>query len=138
MQPHPVSESKSPEFDFLGEVKAGFPSPAEGIREHLDLSSLLVRHKASTFFFRVDGVSMVEADMDEGDILIVDRALEPWNGCRAVCFLDGEFTVKTLEITENGAMLRPANPKYKPIPVGPENNFSVWGVVTWVIKKCTP
>jgi DNA polymerase V len=81
---------------------------------------------------------MVEADMDEGDILIVDRALEPYNGCRAVCFLDGEFTVKTVEISENGALLRPANPAYKPIPVGPENNFSVWGVVTWVIKKCTP
>ena len=138
MEPNPLFEGSSPEFDFLGEVKAGFPSPAESIREHLDLSSLLVRHKASTFFFRVDGVSMVEADMDEGDILIVDRALEPYNGCRAVCFLDGEFTVKTVEIGENGALLRPANPSYKPIPVGPENNFSVWGVVTWVIKKCTP
>ena len=133
MEPNPLFESNSPEFDFLGAVKAGFPSPAESIREHLDLS-----HKASTFFFRVDGVSMVEADMDEGDILIVDRALEPYNGCRAVCFLDGEFTVKTVEISENGALLRPANPAYKPIPVGPENNFSVWGVVTWVIKKCTP
>ena len=138
MEPNPLFEGGSPEFDFLGAVKAGFPSPAENIREHLDLSSLLVRHKASTFFFRVDGVSMVEADMDEGDILIVDRALEPYNGCRAVCFLDGEFTVKTVEISEHGALLRPANPAYKPIPVGPENNFSVWGVVTWVIKKCTP
>lgn len=138
MEPNPLFEGGSPEFDFLGAVKAGFPSPAENIREHLDLSSLLVRHKASTFFFRVDGVSMLEADMDEGDILIVDRALEPYNGCRAVCFLDGEFTVKTVEITGEGALLRPANPAYKPIPVGPENNFSVWGVVTWVIKKCTP
>ena len=137
MQPQEIT---SQAFDalLLGEVKAGFPSPAEDFREHLDLVSLLVRHRASTFFFRVDGVSMVEAGMDEGDILIVDRGLDPYNGCRAVCFLDGEYTVKTVEITAKGARLLPANPSYKPIEVGPENNFSVWGVVTWVIKKCTP
>ena len=76
MEPNPLLEGSSPEFDFLGEVKAGFPSPAESIREHLDLSSLLVRHKASTFFFRVDGVSMVEADMDEVEAGIEDP--EKW------------------------------------------------------------
>ena len=72
--PHSIEDS-SFESEILGEVKAGFPSPAEDIREKLDLVQLLVRHKASTFFFRVSGVSMVDSGMDEGDILIVDRAL---------------------------------------------------------------
>ncbi len=123
---------------FVGDVKAGFPSPAENIREELDLVNLLVRHPASTFFFRVSGVSMVDAGLDEGDIIIVDRALEPYNHCKAVCFIDGEFTVKTVEIREKGVLLLPANrlnERYKAIEVGPDNDFSVWGVVTYVIKK---
>lgn len=124
--------------ELLGEVKAGFPSPAEDIREKLDLMKLLVRHKASTFFFRVSGVSMVDADMDEGDIIIVDRAVDPYNGCKAVCFIDGEYTVKRMEIGGGTVRLLPANEKntrYKSIDVTPENNFMVWGVVTYVIKK---
>ena len=121
-----------------GSVVAGFPSPAADIRERLDLSKLLVRHNAATFFFRVDGVSMVDADMDEGDILIVDRAVEPYNGCKAVCFIDGEYTVKRVQIEDGGAVLLPCNEqntRYKPIPVGPDNDFLIWGVVTWIIKK---
>jgi DNA polymerase V len=73
-------------------VKAGFPSPAEDIHEKLDLIRLLVRHRASTFFFRVDGVSMVDAGMDEGDIIIVDRSVDPYNNCKAVCYIDGEYS----------------------------------------------
>ena len=122
----------------MGEIKAGFPSPAEDVREHLDLRRLLVRHSASTFFFRIDGVSMVDADMDEGDIIIVDRAVEPYNGCKAVCFIDGEYTVKRVEIRPDGAVLLPCNStnkRFKPIPVGKDDNFLIWGVVTYVIKK---
>ena len=139
MEPFPIENAF--EGDLLGSVKAGFPSPAEDIREKLDLVRLLVRHSASTFFFQVDGVSMVDADMDEGDILIVDRALEPWNGCKAVCFIDGEYTVKKVEIHPGGAVLMPCNEnntKFKPIPVGPDNNFLIWGIVTWIIKKAYP
>ena len=127
MQPYPISDSDSFELAFAGAVKAGFPSPAEEVREKLDLVKLLVQHSASTFFFRIDGISMVDADMDEGD-----------NGCKAVCFIDGEYTVKRVEIHEDGAILLPCNEKntkYKPIPVGPDNDFLIWGVVTWVIKK---
>ena len=123
---------------MLGDVKAGFPSPAEDVREKLDLMKLLVRHKASTFFFRVSGVSMVDAAMDEGDIIIVDRAVEPYNNCKAVCFIDGEYTVKRIEILDGRVRLMPANElntKYKPIEVTEENSFMVWGVVTYVIKK---
>ena len=135
--PHSIEEN-SFESGLLGSVKAGFPSPAEDISEKLDLIRLLVRHRASTFFFRVDGVSMVDAGMDEGDIIIVDRSVDPYNNCKAVCYIDGEYTVKRVEIGENSARLMPANEKnttYKPIEVTPENNFLIWGVVTWVIKK---
>ena len=137
-QPHSLDYNASAEGQFLGDVKAGFPSPAEDIREKLDLMKLLVRHQASTFFFRVSGVSMVDAAMDEGDIIIVDRAVEPYNGCKAVCFIDGEYTVKRIEISEDHLRLLPANEqntKYRPIVVTEENSFLVWGVVTYVIKK---
>lgn len=126
------------EGEFVGEVKAGFPSPAEGVRESLDLGKLLVRHKASTFFFRIDGVSMVDESLDDGDIIIVDRSLDPYDGCKAVCYIDGEYTVKRVEISPSGVRLMPANSdskKYKPINVTADNNFLVWGVVTYVIKK---
>ena len=137
-QPYSLDYDVPAQGELLGEVKAGFPSPAEDIREKLDLIKLLVRHKASTFFFRVDGVSMVDAVMDEGDIIIVDRAVQPYNGCKAVCFIDGEYTLKRMEIGEDRVRLMPANEsstRYQPIEVTPENSFMVWGVVTYVIKK---
>ena len=90
------------------------------------------------FFFRVSGVSMVDADMDEGDIIIVDRAVQPYDDCKAVCYIDGEYTVKRIEIRDGGVRLMPANqnnPSYRPIEVTAENDFMVWGVVTYVIKK---
>ncbi len=136
--PHSIDSEESFESSLLGDVKAGFPSPAEDIREKLDLVKLLVRHKASTFFFRISGVSMVDAALDEGDIIIVDRAIDPYNGCKAVCFIDGEYTVKRVEMLEGKVRLMPANElntAYKPIEVTPENNFIIWGVVTYTIKK---
>ena len=137
-QPFSLDYDASVQGEMLGDVKAGFPSPAEDLREKLDLMKLLVRHKASTFFFRVSGVSMVDADMDEGDIIIVDRAVQPYNDCKAVCFIDGEYTVKRIEIGEDKIRLMPANENnslYQPIEVTSDNNFMVWGVVTYVIKK---
>lgn len=136
-KPYGIEDTDSFE-SMLSDVKAGFPSPAEDIREKLDLIKLLVLHKSSTFFFRVDGVSMVDADMDEGDILIVDRAIDPYNDCKAVCYIDGEYTVKQVEMDDNGATLLPANKhntKYKPIRVTEDNQFEIWGVVTYIIKK---
>ena len=136
MEPQKIEEQF--ESELMGSVKAGFPSPAEGVREKLDLVKLLVKHSASTFFFRIDGVSMVDADMDEGDIIIVDRAVDPYDGCKAVCFIDGEYTVKKVRLRQGGAILVPCNDgntRYKPIPVGPEDDFLIWGVVTYIIKK---
>ena len=136
--PHSIDDNNSYEVELVGEVKAGFPSPSEDIREKLDLIRLLVKHKAATFFFRVDGVSMVDSGMDEGDIIIVDRAIEPYNNCKAVCYIDGEYTVKRVEMLDGKVHLMPANElntKYKPIEVQPENQFIIWGVVTYAIKK---
>ena len=137
-QPYAIGDEQSAEFSLCGDVKAGFPSPAEDIGEKLYLVKLLVRHRASTFFFRVSGVSMVEADMDEGDILIVDRSIAPYNNCKAICFIDGEYTVKRVEIAEQEIRLMPANEsvkKYKPIIVTPDNTLIIWGVVTYIIKR---
>ena len=136
--PHKIDAEESFESALLGDVKAGFPSPAEDISEKLDLIKLLVKHKASTFFFRVSGVSMVDAALDEGDIIIVDRAVDPYNNCKAVCYIDGEYTVKRVEMGDNMVRLMPANElnaTYKPIVVTPDNEFLIWGVVTYVIKK---
>lgn len=138
LRPYAVDDSTTFESLVMGDVKAGFPSSAEDIREKLDLVKLLVRHKASTFFFRVDGVSMVDEAMDDGDIIIVDRAVEPYNNCKAVCYIDGEYTVKRVEISDRGVRLMPANEgnnRFRPIEIHPENQFVIWGVVTYVIKK---
>ena len=138
MIPHRIDTAAETQFTLCGDVKAGFPSPAEDVGEKLDLIQLLVRHKASTFFFRVSGVSMVDAGMDEGDIIIVDRSLSPYNGCKAVCYLDGEYTVKAVEIADKTVRLLPANQNnatYQPIEVTADNQFSIWGIVTYVIKK---
>ena len=123
---------------LLGDVKAGFPSPAEEVREEFDLKGMLVRHPASTFYFKVDGYSMVDAGMEDGDILIVDKSLTPYHGCKAICYIDGEFTVKLVEMGANEIRLVPmnsSNPKYKTIVISKDDEFAVWGIVTYVIKK---
>lgn len=134
--PYPIDfDASESEFDMLGDVRAGFPSPADDMHERLDLVKLLVRHPASTFFFRISGTSMVDASLDEGDIIIVDKSLEPHDGSIAVCYIDGEFTVKRVVRTKQGFSLQPANESYPAITVTEQNNFIVWGIVTYVIKK---
>lgn len=136
MKPHSLEHIEGVELDMLGEVRAGFPSPAdEEPTEKLDLIKLLVRHPSSTFFFRIGGTSMVDAEMDEGDIVIVDRSIEPYNGCSAVCFIDGEFTLKRIQRHNDHIELIAANPNFKPIRIDTNSEFQVWGVVTYVIKK---
>lgn len=117
-------------------VSAGFPSPADDHLEGtLDLNKAFIRHKASTFFVRVDGESMKDDCIDDQDLLIVDRAIEPYSGCVAVCFVDGEFTLKRLNIKGDEIKLMPANDKYKPIVISKDDDFTIWGVVTYSIKK---
>ncbi len=115
-------------------VEAGFPSPADDyIEKPLDLNELLVKHPEATFFVRVQGDSMVEADIHSGDILVVDRSREAHDGCVVVAALNGEFTVKQLRYRNGQGMLMPANPDHRPIRVTPDQDFQVWGVVTHVI-----
>jgi len=117
-------------------VAAGFPSPAQDYQEDvIDLNRELVLHPASTFCVRVRGESMVDAGLQDGDILVVDRSLSPAEGCVAVCILDGEFTVKRFHRGKGGVVLHPANPRFRPIEVGPGQDFEVWGVVTWVLHR---
>lgn len=117
-------------------VSAGFPSPADDFKElKISLDKTLVKNKEATFYARVSGQSMVGAGLDDGDLLVVDRSLEPKHNKIAVCFIDGEFTVKRLKVTSEGVSLLPENPAYEPIQVTSENNFQIWGLVTHVIKK---
>ena len=117
-------------------ISAGFPSPAEDFKEQrLSLDDELVKNKEATFYARVSGQSMIGAGLDDNDLLVIDRSLEPENNKIAVCFLDGEFTIKRLKVDGNDVWLQPENPKYPIIKITEENDFVIWGIVTSVIKK---
>ncbi len=119
-----------------GGIKAGFPSPAQDrLNESIDLNREIVSHPASTFYGRVTGDSMIEEGIDDGDILVIDRSLEPANDDLAVCCIDGEFTVKRLKVERHRLLLMPANRNYRPIEVNEGDDFTVWGIVTHTIKK---
>lgn len=117
-------------------VSAGFPSPADDhLEPPLDLNRSFVRHPAATFFARVDGDSMKDDCITDGDLLVVDKSVEPYDGCVAVCFLDGEFTLKRVRMDGGRIVLMPANERYKPIEISRDDDFSIWGVATYAIKK---
>lgn len=117
-------------------ISAGFPSPADDFRDNkISLDRVLVKNKEATFYAKVSGQSMIGAGLDDGDLLVVDKSLQPEHNKIAVCFIDGEFTVKRLQVTKEGVFLLPANPAYEPIQVTEDNNFQIWGIVTHVIKR---
>ncbi|WP_162054742.1 LexA family protein [Pontibacter pamirensis] len=117
-------------------ISAGFPSPADDyLEDRIDIGKYLVQNPTSTYMMRVKGNSMVDANIHEGDILVIDKSLKPAEGVPVVCFLDGEFTVKTFKLIEGKAFLMPANPAYKPIEVTEEMDMRVWGVVVWILHK---
>ncbi len=117
-------------------IHAGFPSPAtDYMTQAIDLNKELVKHPAATFYGRVVGDSMIDAGVEEGDILVIDKALDPHDGDMAVCFVDGEFTLKYLKLQEGRITLVPANQKYSSIEIEEGMDFKIWGVVTYVIKK---
>lgn len=117
-------------------IKAGFPSPAEDHSDlKLDLNKELIKNPSSTFFAKVSGQSMIEDGIDDGDILIIDKSVAPFEGALAVCYLDGEFTLKRVKIEKEAIFLVPANPVFKAIKVTKENDFMIWGVVRYTIKK---
>ena len=117
-------------------IMAGFPSPAEDFLDlSIDLNQELIRNPSSTFYARVKGDSMNDAGISDGDLLIIDKSLETTNGKIAVCFIDGEFTVKRIKIEKDCCWLVPANTDFNPIKVTEENDFLIWGVVIYVIKS---
>ena len=117
-------------------ISAGFPSPADDFKElRISIDQEVVRNEEATFYARVSGESMQGAGLDDGDLLVIDRSIEPKNGKIAVCFIDGEFTVKRLKVVEDGVFLIPENPKYQSIKVTEENQLIIWGIVTYVVKK---
>jgi DNA polymerase V len=123
---------------LLTHVAAGFPSPADDyVEQKLDLNEHLVQHPAATFFVRVEGNSMVDAGIQSGDILIVDRAVPVSNGAVVVAHTHGEFTVKRVEQRGNQMYLVPANKNYPPLLVTSEMDVEIWGVVVYVIHKVT-
>lgn len=136
-----ISELKSDEKTsglqfFESRVQAGFPSPAQGeYADSIDLNRALITNPAATFCARVIGNSMVEAGINEGDLLIIDRSLTPADGNIAVCFIDGDFTVKRLSVRDDGLYLTPANASFPELRVEEESSFQVWGVVSHIIKK---
>ena len=121
---------------FESRIQAGFPSPAQGaFADSVDLNHELINNPAATFCARVIGDSMVDSGINEGDMLIIDRSLEPHDGDIAVCFIDGDFTVKRLSIRDDGVYLTPANASFPELRVEEDINFQVWGVVSHIIKK---
>lgn len=128
------SKKLLPLFDQL--IQAGFPSPADDFMETpLDLNEHLITNEASTFFIKVQGDSMQGAGIFDGDLLIVDRSKEALSGNIIIAILNGEFTVKRLHIKQNSLTLDPENPNYSPIVVSKEDEFEIWGVVTFTIHK---
>ncbi len=118
------------------EIAAGFPSPAQDyIEESLDLNQHLISHPTATYFVKVEGYSMVNASIYPGDILIVDRSLEPAHKKIVIAVVDGELTVKRLFREKNKWFLAPENPEYKPLEITGDMSFKIWGVVTYAIHK---
>lgn len=120
-------------------IKAGFPSPADDyLRDSLDFNRDLIKNPEATFYGRVSGDSMRDAGINEGDIAVIDRSLQPADGDVIVAYVNEEFTIKYLDLThkEEGYIeLQPANPDYSPIRINSTDNFRVWGVVVWTIKQ---
>ena len=119
---------------FEGRIPAGFPSPAEDYAEvPLDLNEFLIQNKAATFLMRVDGDSMKDAGILDGDLLVVDRAAKPGSGSVVVVAVNGEYTVKRLRRTAEGVWLDPANARFQPMRVATDEELHIFGVVKHAI-----
>lgn len=122
-----------------GGIRAGFPSPAQDyLEEALDLNKELIQNPMATFYGRVKGDSMIDAGIEEGDILVIDRSIEAHDGDMVVGYLDGEFTLKYIDLSlrDSGVIwLVPANKSYPRIKITPDRDFRIWGVVSYTIKK---
>ena len=117
-------------------ISAGFPSPADDFKEiRISLDKELVKNPEGTFYARVSGDSMKNAGLSDGDLIVIDRSLSPENNKIAVCFIDGDFTIKRIIKREEELYLKPENKNYKEIKIEKEDTLIIWGLVTYVIKK---
>jgi len=132
----PNSDNKLDAILINAGISAGFPSPAGDFKqERISLDKELIKNKEATFFARVSGESMINAGLEDGDLIVIDRSIEPANNKIAVCFVEGEFTVKRLIVKKDRIWLKPENSSYKPIEVKDEDRLIIWGIVTNVIKR---
>ena len=126
-------------LQFAPSIRAGFPSPAEDyMNDSLDFNRDLIRNPEATFYGQVEGDSMINAGICDGDIAVIDRSIEAEHGDVVVGYIDKEFTVKYLDLThkkDGWIELRPANDSFTPIRIDEDSNFRVWGVVIYTIKK---
>lgn len=121
---------------FASSISAGFPNPADDLVEGvLDLNELIIMHPQATYFLRVEGNSMIEVGIYPGDIVAVDRSLEPRDNSIVIAALNGEFTIKRLKKKGKRVYLIPENKKLSPIPVTDQDQFEVFGVVTYCLHK---
>jgi len=124
------------DLPLLEGVRAGFPSPAaDFIDISIDLNKHLIKHPSATFYARAKGDSMKDAGIFDGDLLIVDKSIDPLDGKIAICYIDGEFTVKRIKKENDEVWLMPANAQYQPIKMREGNDLTIWGIVTHVIKS---
>lgn len=126
-------------LDYIdGGIPAGFPSPAQDyVGDKLDLNRELVQHPSATFYARADGNSM-EPNIHCGDLLVIDRSMDPTENCVAVCYVNGEFTIKRIDLSQKASgiiRLVPDNPEFPILEVTDQENFEIWGVVRFVIHN---
>ena len=143
--------SKQPPFEFyplatdtkpsvrMAEVPvhAGFPCPVDDayMQQPIDLNAELIKHPAASYIVRVVGDSMIDEGVEEGDLLVVDREMYPTEQNLTICMYNGEFALKRIVQQDGKVLLMSGNKKYKPIEVSNPNDLSIFGVVTWVMKK---
>ncbi|WP_231583476.1 LexA family protein [Rufibacter radiotolerans] len=137
LEPIPIDLLEGVEIPlFASYISAGFPSPADDyLEDRIELGEYLVQNPTSTFMMKVKGNSMRDANIHEGDLLVIDKSLKPRDGLPVVCFLDGEFTVKTFRKIKDKVFLEPANPAYPRIEITEEMDMRVWGVIVWILHK---
>ena len=134
LQPGEFSKSEIPLF--ADAVPAGFPSPAEDyLDKKLDLNEHLIKRPSSTFFIRVSGSSMTGAGIHDGDLLIVDRSVQAEDNKVVIGVVNGDFTVKRIRKKGQKIFLQPENPQFREMEIMPGMDFSIWGVVMYVIHK---
>lgn len=130
-----IAQESDLKLQYVGGIVAGFPSPADDFDfESIDLNKILIRHPDATFYARVKGQSMT-SDFEEGDLLVIDRSVEWSDNKIALCFIDGEFTLKRLKVDGDKCFLVPSNNDFPEIEVKDDNEVVVWGVVTYSIRK---